>query len=318
MSNLITTFERKEIKYRLDPDQYRDMRALISPQMAPDAYGRSKIVSVYFDTPEHEIVMRSLEKPLYKEKLRLRTYGDPSPDGLAFLELKVKYDGIVYKRRVAMTYAAARAYMSEGFSYEEACASYPVHDPLEQSHATSARSLQIAHEIDSFRKRHAPLVPSMEIIASRVAWAPTVIAEELDPLDTTPGVRITFDDRISYSDLMVDRENAHHYEQAGELLSKGEAVMEIKVPGAMPLWLVDALDRCEARPTSFSKYGKAFVQLYGNESGVRQAALRAQQIETLEMQREESGSGRHGGGEEPVRTRSMRELAVASAISQGR
>ena len=39
--------------------------------------------------------------------------------------------------------------------------------------------------------------------------------------------------------------------------------MEVKVPGAYPLWLVRALDDCGAYPTSFSKYGEAYLACEG-------------------------------------------------------
>ncbi len=98
MTTFTDVFERKEVKYRLDARQHRAMAATLRGRMAPDAFGRTRIVSRYFDTPERALIERSLDKPLYKEKLRLRSYGSSQADDRVFVEIKKKYKGIVYKR----------------------------------------------------------------------------------------------------------------------------------------------------------------------------------------------------------------------------
>ena len=102
-----SVFKRYEKKYLLQPEQAAAFRRAIEPYMRMDAYGRTTICSVYMDTPDFRLIRASLEKPLYKEKLRLRTYGIPKPYGTAFVEMKKKYKGVVYKRRVSMPYAQA-------------------------------------------------------------------------------------------------------------------------------------------------------------------------------------------------------------------
>ena len=95
-------FQRLEQKYLLDEPLYMTIRNEFSAHMTQDQYGNSQISSVYFDTPSHQLIRQSLEKPAYKEKLRLRCYGTPAPQVSAFVELKKKYKGTVYKRRVEM------------------------------------------------------------------------------------------------------------------------------------------------------------------------------------------------------------------------
>ncbi len=146
-------FERTEKKYRLDARQHRQMVEALAGHLALDAFGITKITSLYFDTPGRALIERSLDKPLYKEKLRLRRYGeaageDADEDGCVFVEIKKKYKGVVYKRRVGMSLAAARAYMG-GMPYEQACACFPLSDPALAAASVSARSRQIAREIDS-------------------------------------------------------------------------------------------------------------------------------------------------------------------------
>lgn len=251
MATFTDVFERKEVKYRLSARQGEHMRRALAGRMAPDEFGRTSVRSLYLDTPERALIERSLDKPLYKEKLRLRSYGAPIDNGLVFVEVKKKFKGIVYKRRVGCSYAAARAYLG-GMPYGDACARFPLVDPCAASESCAPRSLQIAAEIDQFALRHAPLVPSMLIRCERVAYAPV-----LDPLTGQPpsdvpfDLRITFDERIAYRDLFA-------LGDAFPLLCAGEAVMEVKSSGPFPLWLVGALDVCRAYPASFSKYGAAY------------------------------------------------------------
>lgn len=98
MASFTDTFERKEVKYRLNAKQHREVLDALAGRMAADEYGRTRITSLYFDTPTRDLIARSLEKPLYKEKLRLRWYGTPTSGERVYVEIKKKYDGIVYER----------------------------------------------------------------------------------------------------------------------------------------------------------------------------------------------------------------------------
>lgn len=261
MTTFTDVFERKEVKYRLDARQHRAMTAALRGRMAPDAFGCTRIVSRYLDTPERALVERSLDKPLYKEKLRLRWYGAPQADDRVFVEIKTKYKGIVYKRRVGCSLAAACAYL-DGTPYEEACERFPLADAEMAAESLSPRSVQIAREIDAFAARHRSLRPSMLITCERTAYASLACGDgaagagvpaSVAPADVPDDLRITFDAAIAYRDLFAPRSDAAH-----ALLPSGDAVMEIKSSGPFPLWLVRALDACEAYPSSFSKYGEAY------------------------------------------------------------
>lgn len=98
MASFTDTFERKEVKYRLNAKQHREVLDALAGRMAADEYGRTRITSLYFDTPTRDLIARSLEKPLYKEKLRLRWYGTPTSGERVYVEIKKKYDGIVCER----------------------------------------------------------------------------------------------------------------------------------------------------------------------------------------------------------------------------
>ena len=71
-----SVFKRVEKKYRIGTAERAAIEVAVEGAMAVDAYGRSRITSLYLDTPDRAIVARSIEKPLYKEKLRLRAYGE--------------------------------------------------------------------------------------------------------------------------------------------------------------------------------------------------------------------------------------------------
>lgn len=254
MAEFEGTFERKEVKYRLNPVQVREIKQALGAYMAPDEYGQTSITSVYYDTPNRDMISRSLEKPLYKEKLRLRTYGPRCAQAPVFIELKKKHEGIVYKRRIAVSEPAAQLLMV-GVPYERAISRHPLADEAFEADSRSAKNLQIAEEIAACVRRNGPVLPSMAILVERVAWAPLLDARGAE----AEGVRITFDERIRYRDMFAPAGKR----ASVPLLAAGEAIMEVKVPGAYPLWLVRVLDDCKAYPTSFSKYGEAYLACEG-------------------------------------------------------
>ena len=107
--NIPDVFKRVERKYLLTPAQYEELLDRMSDRVGDDAFPHSLIQSMYYDTPVHGMICRSLEKPVYKEKLRVRAYGYPTPDSPVYVELKKKYDGVVYKRRASMEAGRAMA-----------------------------------------------------------------------------------------------------------------------------------------------------------------------------------------------------------------
>lgn len=220
------SFKRYEKKYLLTPAQYEAVRAGMQAYMTPDAYSRYTICNVYYDTDDFSLIRTSLEKPLYKEKLRVRSYGAVDDDGRVFVELKKKFDGVVYKRRVVMDAADAVAYLDG-------------REPGDDS--------QIFREIDWFMHTYRP-TPKVFIAYDREAYAGT----------DNPDLRITFDTRLRGRTENVDL-RAGDYGQP--ILSGNQILMEIKIPGAAPLWLARLLAENHIVSTSFSKYG-AYYKRY--------------------------------------------------------
>lgn len=218
-------FKRTEMKYRLNSEQRATLEDLLQEHMVPDSHGESTICNIYYDTPDFRLIRKSLEKPVYKEKLRLRSYGPVSPSGTVYLELKKKYKGIVYKRRISLTEAEAEAYFN--------------------GHAPLPSSDQISKEIDYFKQFYAFLMPAVYLCYDRTAY--------FDQED--PTLRITFDRNIRFR-----RDDLSLQSKPGGigLLRPGESLLEIKSASPLPLWLVDALNEEHIRKNAFSKYGSAY------------------------------------------------------------
>jgi hypothetical protein len=237
-------FERTEKKYLLTPEQYSFLMRSIQDRLGYDEFGQSLISSLYYDTPDDEMINRSMEKPLYKEKLRVRSYGTPGPQDAVFVELKKKFKGIVYKRRVSMSLTAAEAYMG-GMPYLDAITRYPLSDEDRQRECTSAKALQISRELDACKARYTGLRPSMMIITNRVAMRTNDGSDVRITFDVDP---IWRDERLSFADGFG----------GNQLLPDGRIIMEVKCLNAYPLWLARALTAGNIYPVSCSKYGRAY------------------------------------------------------------
>ena len=218
-------FRRHELKYLVSDDQRSALEEAFAHAMLPDPYGESTICNVYYDTPDFRLIRASLEKPVYKEKLRLRSYGPAAPETPVFLELKKKYESIVYKRRVTLTAEAAEACMAHGT---------PV-----------PGDSQIGREIDYFRRFYKTLQPAMYLSYDRSAW---FSAQSRD-------LRVTFDRHIAWR-----REGMRLTAPAGgkELLPEEMSLMEVKAADAIPFWLASLMSRNGVRQTTYSKYGEAY------------------------------------------------------------
>ena len=218
-------FKRVEKKYLLTETQCAELLARIEEHIQPDEYSDYTISNVYFDTDCSDLIRTSLEKPPYKEKLRIRSYGTPEPEDTVFLEMKKKWDGVVYKRRVELPYGVAQSYLEEG--------NYP-----------EKYDCQILREIDHMIK-HYDLKPSLFLAYDRVAY---VLKEDT-------AIRFTIDRRIRSRREKIRLSDG----DAGTLLYEdGECLLEIKAPQTLPLWFAQTLAELKIFPRSFSKYGRIY------------------------------------------------------------
>lgn len=241
-------FNRYEKKFLLDETQYEKIRAALTPYMEVDAYGLYNIRNIYYDTPDYELIRTSLEKPQYKEKFRVRCYGQPDEDAKLFLEIKKKYKGLVNKRRITLKREEAKDYLLRGKK------------PAEQS--------QIFWEIDYFLS-HYPLEPKLYLAYDRIALFGKEDAE----------FRVTFDQNIRSRTEHLTLESD---EDTEELLKPGYHLMEVKILNAMPLWFVQILSELEIRSVSFSKYGNIYLNRLSD--GWCERAARSESLIALEQE----------------------------------
>lgn len=218
-------FRRYEKKYLLTKEQYQAMLLGMAPYMKQDRYPHYSISNIYYDTDNYDLIRASLEKPVYKEKLRLRSYGVPGKHDTVFIEIKKKFEGVVYKRRITMQMQDAARYLRG---------------------IRTGNGSQISREIDYFMQMYRPQ-PKVFIAYDREAYAAADVGE----------LRITFDTELRARSNDMDLRSGDH---GVLLLDKNLYLMEIKIPGSVPLWLSRLLSENSIFPTSFSKYGAYFKQ----------------------------------------------------------
>lgn len=219
------TFERYELKYLLTRQEKEQLLQAMEPYMKLDEYGRTTIRNIYYDTNSFRLIRHSLEKPVYKEKLRVRSYQPASPEDPVFVEIKKKYKSVVYKRRLVLQENQAMTSFREG-------------SPLP---VTS----QIADEIEYFRAYYGTLKPAVFLSYEREAYY------AVDGGD----FRVTFDENILYREKDISLSSEIYGEP---LLGEDQTLMEIKTSGGIPLWMSHTLAQMHLYKTSFSKYGSAY------------------------------------------------------------
>lgn len=219
---IISVMKRYELKFHLTKDQVAFFKEKILAHMNVDKYGLTTISSIYYDTPSCTLINRSIEKPFYKEKIRLRSYGLAKEDSPVFLEIKRKNDSIVYKRRIVSKEAEVLEFFNQNKKFDDE---------------------QISRELSAFKEKYGTLEAKYLIIYDRIAY----FKENSD-------VRVTLDMNPRYR---VENLNLHTSLEGIPLLKEDEAILEIKVQHSIPLWLVEILTEGKIYKTSFSKVGTA-------------------------------------------------------------
>ncbi|MGN1317950.1 MAG: polyphosphate polymerase domain-containing protein [Lachnospirales bacterium] len=235
----IEVFNRYESKFLVDDVTYKKIIGIIKEHMVADKYNvKGKpytITNIYYDTDDNELIRKSIESPIYKEKLRLRSYGVPNLNSKVFLEIKKKYNHIVNKRRTTLT-------LSEAYDFTKTKIEPEFKDYMNK---------QVLDEITYFLDLYS-LKPKLYLAYDRIAFF------EKD----NPDLRISFDTNIRSRRENVALEKGDY---GTRLLDYGTHLMEIKTSKAMPMWLVDMLSEYNIRRTSFSKYGTEYKNIYKNQ-----------------------------------------------------
>lgn len=227
MGNYQKIFERKEVKYLLSYKQWESLLKQMEPFMKLDEYGKHLISNIYYDTNTWYLARHSMSKPTHKEKVRVRSYGVPQMNEAVFLELKKKYKGIVYKRRTSMPLNRTERFLS--------------HEKI----SLLTESNQILKEFQYVMACYPDLKPAMYISYERLAY----LGKE------DPNVRMTFDQNILYRTYDLSLAQGSY---GKEILPEEKLLMEIKINGGMPLWLVNALTDLAIYPAKFSKFSTGY------------------------------------------------------------
>ncbi|MBQ5447235.1 MAG: polyphosphate polymerase domain-containing protein [Lachnospiraceae bacterium] len=234
----IEVFNRVEKKYLINSEQFNILSQRLEPYMNLDEYCSNgefySINNLYFDTEEDELIGRSIEKPVYKEKLRLRSYGVPDSNTYVFLEIKKKYKGIVNKRRTTIKLTDAYSFIENGII------------PENEMYLNTQVLKEIKYFLDFYRPK-----AKVFIKYDRLA----LFGKDDENL------RITFDKNIITRRDNLRLENGENGEK---ILEDRMYLMEIKVPASFPLWLSDMLAELKIYSNSFSKYGNEYRKTMKN------------------------------------------------------
>ena len=217
-------FNRVEQKYILTKEEYKKLFSKINNYLEKDKYYQSKICNLYFDNDNNDFIINSLEKPIYKAKIRLRSYSVPNLNDTVYLELKGKYDGVVFKRRVDIKLKDFNYYMKSGIIKEE-------------------YNNQIMKEIDYVIKKFK-LYPKLYIGYDRLSY--------YDKNNINFRVTFDFNLRSRLDELKLELGDN------GNLYNKDLVIMEVKSLQSIPLWFTKILSNMKIYPNSFSKYGEIY------------------------------------------------------------
>lgn len=231
----IEVFNRHEIKYRVSDVFFKELVSRLDKYMEIDKHCRDgklySICNIYYDTEDHAIIRKSIEKPKYKEKLRLRSYNVPGHEDKVFLEIKKKYNGFVNKRRTILR-------LNEAYSYIRTGVKPDIKPYMNQ---------QVLREIDYMVQGYHKLVPMLYLSYDRYA----LFGKE------DKSFRVTFDTNIRVRRYDVGLEKGNFGEA---LIEPGIWIMEVKVEDTVPLWFTKLLSEYKLYPITFSKYGTEYIQ----------------------------------------------------------
>ena len=235
---MANTFERREKKTSFPTSDMAALKARIAPYMNPDPYNKDDqpymICNLYYDGEDDHVIRNSVQLPKYKEKLRLRSYGVPTPETKVFLEIKKKYYGVGTKRRTKLRLCDVERYLETGIHPQ----------------GLSYIDEQVLREIDYYRS-HETVVP--RVYVSYLRWAYHAKDD--------PSFRVTFDSDILTRRYDLDLKLGRYGEPA---LTPGKTLLEVKFSGAVPLWFARIMSEFGLTFHTFSKVGTNF-KLYTYE-----------------------------------------------------
>lgn len=260
-------FQRYEMKYMMTRRQKKAVLEAMLPYMKLDEFGHTTIRNIYFDTDSYILVRRSIEKPIYKEKFRIRSYRQAGAQDQVFIELKKKYDDVVYKRRESLSQLEALEWIVRGTPFPKSTQIGNEIDYFFRLYQTLRPKVFLSYEREAFYAHGRPEEKSQQgLTDARRAGSESLSGpnahgrpeEKSQQGLTDSDFRVTFDENI----LARQEELSLSRDVWGEpLIDEDKVLMEIKTSGGIPLWMTHVLAREKIYKTSFSKYGTAYEKL---------------------------------------------------------
>ena len=236
-------FRRVEKKYIINKKQYELILKGIKNEMDLDPHGKSTICNLYLDDDNYSLIKNSLQKPVYKDKVRIRSYNLADLESDVYVEVKKKYDGIVSKRRI-------KAKLKDVYSY------------LNKEKSIPHKNSQVGKELDYYFKYYN-LHPTAYITYDREAYYAR----------NDKGFRITFDTNIQARDYDLGLDKGIY---GNKIFDKDKILMEVKTLGGIPIWFVKMMSEYEIRQGHFSKYGATYLKIIKEKEEINRNVLIAQ------------------------------------------
>ena len=246
--------ERVEDKYLITEVEQAALLAQITKNLKRDEYFSEEVISVYYDTKDSALAIRSIDRPAFRSKVRIRSYNTPKLDSKIFFEIKSKLKTgkkkIGNKRRLLLPLKDFYRYVKKGEDLVEI---------VKGLKGSTFRDVQIARELDYLMKFYQ-LEPKVLIAADRLAYVGKDDAS----------FRLTFDENLRFRETNLRLEKGSKGEKFFPQTDdpKHCVIMEVKTMNAMPPWFVAVLSSEHIYPTRFSKYGKIYQLLTERENNV--------------------------------------------------
>ncbi len=230
----VKVFDRIEKKYLITKEQKQRILKVVKKHMEKDNFHKSEVFNIYLDTDNFDLIIQSIEQPIFKEKLRARSYKGYNK---VFFEIKTKLCGkennVGYKRRICVAKSDYQKIV-EGRA--------KVADVIKKT-AERPRDIQIAKEVD-YLIEHFNLSPKILVFYKRESY------------QGENKLRITFDEDLKYRDKSVNFNKSKNDKKYFK--NEKNVIMEIKAHGVLPLWLSRELSAEKIFPERFSKVGGIF------------------------------------------------------------
>ena len=228
---------RYELKFTVSADVKRALLGLAGEGLLPDSHGHEglyRVSSQYFDTPDLKAYWEKLDGVGYRQKFRLRFYGDEPKADAIFFEIKHRWDQTVYKERVPLQLEALSSL-------------------LEQPN----QILQLAELVETLTSAEERTLKKIVSVAAKTGLTGVNMISYLREAwvgKYDESLRVTFDHLCAA--FSPGDASAPLGDQGTPILDPSSMLLEVKFNDRLPVWLRDCLGQVAVQPIRFSKYAE--------------------------------------------------------------